>query len=254
MPKTGENARERRARLRSKQRQNRAVYESQAEKGPEAEVKANQKLEQQDRIMGNEGGLPDLFPANNEPDPLDETAVSEQEQGQYTQLVKHAATMLYNAPEAVVAAMSDQKTQIHESAGRIVAQLGMAIEQKANASGDKVGADVMFHAGDEIVGMVLDLAIQGGILKVDPESEDYQKIHGLTLMEAEKAFGERMLADPKKGPVAVDEAGNLWAQQIGREVDAGTADPAFMEQAQGMMAQRSGNPVRDGVSQALRGG
>ncbi len=199
-----------------------------------------------------------LFPesANAEPETVDETAVSEEEQAQYSQIIKQVASVVYKAPRDFVAAMSNPDEPIHVQVGRIAAQLGTAIEQKAEASGAKLGPDVMFHAGDEVVGILLDLAIQGGAIKLDPESEQYQKVHGMSMMEAEKAFGERMLADPKKAPMAVDEAGNMWAQQIAAEVEDGSADPAFMEAAQGIITKRSGQPggVQEGVQRALRGG
>lgn len=195
----------------------------------------------------------ELFPPT-QPDPLDEEQVSPQEQAQYNQVVKHAATAIYKSPEAIVAALKEAETPIHVSAGRIAAQIGMAIEQKAEASGDKLSPDVMFHAGDEVIGMILDLGIKAGVVQVDPESEEYQKLAGMALMEASKAFGERILADPKQQPLATDEAGNVWAQQVAREVEAGTADPAFMQTAQGTIARRTGgSPVAQGVNQALRG-
>ena len=202
----------------------------------------------------------ELFPSGAEPgqpvaDELDETAVSEQEQAQYTQIVSQVANTIYKQPEAILAAINNKGAPIHQQVGRLVAQLGMAIQQKAETAGDKLSPDVMFHAGDEIVGMVLDLAIQGGIVKLDPESEEYQKVHGMAMMEAEKAFGERILADPKKAPLAIDEAGNMWAQQVAGEVEAGTAAPEYVNSAKQITQQRSGqSQVGQGVSQALRNG
>lgn len=247
---------------RVRRRQNKAVRDSRgaAELEQQTEAAAAAPAGEEQEAAAAVAGPDDLnlFPVSAEQaaEPEDETAVSPEEQAQYTQVIKQVASVIYKTPRDFVAAMSRPDEPVHVQVGRIAAQLGMAIEQKAKASGQELNPDVMFHAGDEVVGMLLDLAIKGGAVKLDPESEQYQKVHGLSMMEAEKAFGERMLADPKKAPLAIDEAGNAWAQGIASEVEDGSADPEFMKAAQGIIARRSGEPgsVREGVDMALRGG
>lgn len=229
----GENSDEKRARVRAERR----------ERGEPSNGK-------------QEGSVPELFPSGQEPgqpqqDPMDETSVSPEEQAQYTQVIKQAGNALYNDPKAVIAAINHTDQPIHEQVGRLVAQIGIAIEQKARAAGDEISPDVLFHAGDEVVGMVLDLAIQAKIIQLDPESDEYQKVHGLCMMEAEKVIGDRLLKDPQKAELAKDEAGNEWARRIGEEVDSGQADPEFVKMAEQEQLRR--NPVAEGVGRALHG-
>jgi len=198
----------------------------------------------------------DLFPTGTPPgadasvlDDMDETAVSPEEQREYDQIVTKAAEFVYKAPEKVLAAINNTDVPIHQAVGRVMANIGQAIEKSAEAAGQKLSPDTMFHAGSEIAAVILDLGIEAGILPIDPESDEYQKILGMSLMEATKAFGERMIADPKKGPMYREDAENTWASRVAEEVSSGKADPRFVE----MTKQKQG-PLAAGVHKALGNG
>ena len=198
----------------------------------------------------------DLFPTGTPPgadasvlEDIDETAVSPEEQREYDQIVNKAAEFIYKEPKKVLSAINNTDVPIHEAVGRVMANIGQAIEKSAEAAGQKLSPDTMFHAAGEIAAVILDLGIEAGILPLDPESDEYQKVLGMSMMEATKAFGERMIADPKKGPVYREDAENTWASRVAEEVAAGQADPRFVE----MTKQRQG-PLKAGVHKALGNG
>lgn len=194
----------------------------------------------------------DLFPTGTPPgadpnamDELDETAVSPEEQREYNQVVTKAMETIYAAPSEWVGAINSRDQPIHAQVGRAVARLGKMIEGSAEAAGKKLSPDVMFHAAEEITAGLLDLGIEAGVVQIDPESDEYQQVLGMSLMEAAKTFGEDIIADPVRGPALSDEAGNVWAHRVAEEVEAGQADPGFTEMVQ--------TPVSAGVSKAIRG-
>lgn len=251
MPKTQQPASERRARVNEKDRQNEAVYEAQSDTR-QGEEQGYEKLQNQKRVLS--GDSPEeLFPTGTPPgadpgvlDTIDESAVSPGEQREYNQIVTKGAKFIYSNPEKVLAAINDTKVPIHQGVGRVLANIGTGIENSAKAAGVKLSPDVMFHAGNELAAVILDLGIESGILPLDPKSEEYQKILGMSLMEASKAFGERMISDPKKAPLYKEEAENAWAFRVSQEVAEGKADPRYLE-----MTQQRRGPVAAGVNKAL---
>lgn len=180
-------------------------------------------------------------------------SVSPEEQAQYDQFVTKAAKFIYAQPEKVVASLNDKGKAVHEVVGRVAAQIANAVQDSAKAAGATISPDVLWHGGTEIVEILMDLGTQAKVLPLDQESDEYQQVAAMSLMEAEKIYGEKFLReDPKRAALAKEEAADQWAHGIAQEVDAGQADPRYLEQVQQM--RQSADPVAAGVKRALGGG
>lgn len=193
------------------------------------------------------GLVPGVDPAAVENVDMDQA--TPEEERQYVQIVKKAAQAIYADPKATADTLNDPRVPIHQAVGQRTAQLVMQIEKSAEDAGVKLSPDAMFQAGQDIVGMLLDLGIKAKILPLDPNSDQYQKIAGMALMEAEKVFGERVLADPVKGPQMTEQAGDMWARGIAEEVANGTASKDYLSMVNEQQANATpiGRAVRAGL-------
>lgn len=198
---------------------------------------------------GRPTGLPPGVDPAAVQDPGEE-AVTPEEQKQYDQIVRFAANLIYKNPKQTLAAMNHADLPIHQAVGRHAATIAEVIEKTAKANKDQLDPDVFWHAGSEVIEMLMDLGVQAKAFPLDPESEQYQQEAAMALMEAEKIVGEKALKDPKQAQKLSAEAGDVWAWGIAKEVDAGQASPAYMKMVE--QARQANSPVRAGVQAALR--
>lgn len=178
-----------------------------------------------------------------------EDYVSPEEQAQYERIVKNAGRFIYANPKKIVAALNQNDMPVHKAVGRVAANMAQMIEQSAAKGGEKLNPDTLWHAGSEVIEMLMDLGVQAKVFPLDPESERYQQEAAMAFMEAEKIIGEGMLKDPEKGTQYADEAGDVWAWQVAQEVDRGEADPAYQTMVDNY--RQNNDPITKGVRSAL---
>ncbi len=180
---------------------------------------------------------------------MGEEEVSPEEQAEYDQIVRAAATLIYKNPRKTLESMNFDDLPVHQAVGRTAAKIGEAVEASAAAAGKKLNPDVIWHAGSEVIEMLMDLGTQSKVFTLDPEGEEYQQEAAMALMEAEKLLGEKALRDPKKAAKLSAEASDAWAWNIAKEVDGGQASPEYTKMVD---AHRQANdPITAGVRRAL---
>jgi hypothetical protein len=178
-----------------------------------------------------------------------ETDVSPEEQKQYDQIVRFAAGLIYKNPKQTLASLNQNDMPIHKAVGRVGAQIAQVIEDSAAAKGDKLDPTTFWHAGSEIISMLMDLGTQAKVFQLDPESDRYQHESAMAMMEAEKIVGEKTLQDKKLGPQVSAEAQDAWSWNIAKEVDGGQASPEYMKQVEAY--KKANDPITAGVRRAL---
>lgn len=191
-----------------------------------------------------------LAPGEEPKPPMGEEEVSPEEQALYDRIVRHAAKFIYSKPREVLDSMNQKDMPVHQAVGRVAAKIAQMIEGSAQAAGQKLDPDVMWHAGSEVIEMLMDLGTQAKVFPLDPESEAYQQEAAMAMMEAEKIIGEQMLKDPKKAQLHKEQAADVWSWNIAQEVDAGQASPEYLQMVEGYRKQN--DPITGGVRRALQ--
>jgi hypothetical protein len=258
MPKTQQPGSERKARSVQRMAMDNAGTDLERMEGNITEDEAIQRKDARTKVAvgqdlfnrpGYPTGLPPGVDAASLQDPGEE-AVTPEEQQQYDKIVRFAAQLIYKNPRQTLAAMNQADLPIHQAVGRHAANIAQVIENTAKANKEQLDPDVLWHAGSEVIEMLMDLGVQAKAFPLDPESEQYQQEAAMALMEAEKAVGERALKDPKKGRAISAEASDVWAWNIAKEVDSGQASPQYTQMVE--QSRQANSPVRAGVQAALR--
>lgn len=195
------------------------------------------------------GQDPEAFMA----DALDQESVSPEEQEQYDKFVLRAVQFIdgEKTQKEVLRMLNQPDVPVHEAVGKTAARITQLIKKSADDAGAEIGPDVIYHAGEQIVAVLMETGTASGVLPLEPESEEYQDALDMAFLEGVKAYGEDLLKGPE-GKKLSAEAGDYYASQVAKEADAGQIDPAFTEamQAQG---QPQMNPVAAGVKGAING-
>jgi len=177
-----------------------------------------------------------------------EPNVSPEEQGMYDTIVNNALTFIHgeDSSQSVLNILNDKTTPPEQNVGKVVAQIAKALQQSAEASGQEIPGDVLFHAGAEITEEVVSLAVGAGIVN-EAEAEDVVQKGFMTAVDL---FGQASLQDGSITPEKMEEAKTQMA--IGQQAENEGADPVDAVEQGGSNLQM--NPLAAGVAQASRGG
>jgi hypothetical protein len=166
------------------------------------------------------------------PDPADETAPGPGEQDQYDQVVTNAIKYIRSpqGEKALIAQMNHPTQEVYQTIAQAAVQIVSTMEKQAQATGDQVSPDALFHAGaDYIIPELMQLGQDAHIFKIPPGSKTEQNQLHMALVESMRMMG---LNEAKTGDHQ-QEAQDFMAQQIAKEADNGSIDPAFQQQAMG---------------------
>lgn len=199
------------------------------------------------------GAGPDgVVPAS---DPAEEESVSSEEQAQYEQFVTKAMQFIHGEKtrDAILDHLNQTDLSVPEAVGRTAAFVVRGVAGVAKAQDVELSADVVFHAGREIVEELMLTGSKAGILPIDfPEEEDAE-LPPETEQLVEQAFAVgaheygKAFVQSEEGQALAPEAADFYARQVAKEADAGTLHPEFAQQ----VSQRRDTPVAQGVRRAL---
>lgn len=184
-------------------------------------------------------------------DPLDEEAVSAEEQEFYDIFVAKALQFIHGPKSSrqVLKHLNQSDLSVPEAVGRTTAMIAKNIIQSAQQAGQQVSPDAAFGAAQEVVEEVLEVGVRAGILPVDWPIEDteeltpeQEKLAQDSFAFAAQFYGNDMLQDGS-GQALQGEAQNEVLRQIQGEAKAGTLSPDFMV--------TDGNTVEGGVKRAI---
>lgn len=203
--------------------------------GANAPTSPSEVIEQQAAI---DSGVP----------PEEEPNVSPEEQAIYDTVVNNALTFIHGeeSSQSVMNILNDKSVPPEQNVGKVVAQITKALQQSAEASGQEIPGDVLFHAGAEIAEEVVSLAVGAGIVGEDQAEDVLQK----GFMTAVDLFGQASLQDGSITPEKMEQAKTQMA--IGQQAENEGADPVDAVEQGGANLQM--NPMAAGVAQASRGG
>lgn len=174
----------------------------------------------------------------------DEEAVSAEEQAAYDQFVTRAMQFVEQNPVNMVRRLSDKNRPVFQNVGQMTYKLGRMVADSAAAAGQEIDPDVAFHAGEELVSMLMELGDAAGLWPFKQDSAEYEESMAMALMEASRLAGEDMLESPDAAQYS-DEAGNVLATRVAEERERGEVPDEFFEGIQ--------TNVRDGVRRAVYG-
>lgn len=180
--------------------------------------------------------------------PEEDPNVSPDEQAIYDTVVNNALSFIHGeeSSQSVMNILNDKSVPPEQSIGKVVAQIAKALQQSAEASGQEIPGDVLFHAGAEIAEEVVSLAVDAGIVGEDQAEDILQK----GFMTAVDMFGQASLEDGSITPEKMEQAKTQMA--IGQQAENEGVDPVdAVEQGGGNLQM---NPIAAGVAQASRGG
>lgn len=180
--------------------------------------------------------------------PEEEPNVSPEEQAIYDTVVNNALTFIHGeeSSQSVMNILNDKSVPPEQNVGKVVAQITKALQQSAEASGQEIPGDVLFHAGAEIAEEVVSLAVGAGIVGEDQAEDVLQK----GFMTAVDLFGQASLQDGSITPEKMEQAKTQMA--IGQQAENEGIDPVDAVEQGGANLQM--NPMAAGVAQASRGG
>lgn len=185
---------------------------------------------------------------------FNEEEVSPEEQATYDQFVLRAQEYMTKSPDAVVRSMNRPDQPVYKAVARTGAMIVEQVKNAAKAQGRQISPDVMFHAGSEVVEMLMELGDSAGVFPFKQSDKQYDETMAMAFYEGVKMFGDQGLQG-ENGPQMVEDAGNMLAQQIAAEQDRGEVDPKFWEglERQKVMAADPNQPTPP-VLQGLPGG
>lgn len=163
---------------------------------------------------------------------------------------------------------------VAQAVGKTAAQILMTInDQKKAATGQPLDDDVLQEAARYVVPELMDIGISAGLFPIKPPpggmasdtkgsrgdgkstgvglgDDDYNKQIRMAMVEAATVYGNSKLQSPDY-PQLKEQAQNDWAAGVQREVQNGTANPAFMAKAK---ANTIGQPSQPQQSRLIPGG
>jgi hypothetical protein len=152
---------------------------------------------------------------------FDEETPTPQEQGQYDQFVNLALKFMKDNLKKVVASMNDKQRPVYENVGRMALQIGKMVNATAQASGEKLGGEVVHAAGAEIVEHLMEAGDAAGIWPFEQNDNEYDEQQAMGLNYALELAGNEMLQSPEYNEQVKDEAGNVIARGVAEEVQRG---------------------------------
>jgi hypothetical protein len=194
------------------------------------------------------GRMPDQGP---DIDPLDEEAVSPEEQQFYDAYLAKALQFIHGPKSSrqVLQHLNQPDLSVPEAVGRTTAMIAKNVVQSAKIAGQKVNPDAVFGASQEVVEELLDLGSRAGIFPIDWPKEDadnltpeQEKLAQDSFASAAQYYGNDLLKSPE-GQSLSQDAQNEVLRQVQNESKAGVADPNFMV--------TNGNTVEGGVKRAI---
>jgi hypothetical protein len=187
------------------------------------------------RPTGKMPGTPEF----NEEEP------TELEQQQYDQFVGKAIDFMSQNTTEIMASMNNAQQPVHMNVASIAVKLGRGVYGMAKSAGEDIGMEVIHAAGAEIVEHLMELGVTSKIFPFTEESEEYEQIQAMALLEAEKIVGEELVKSPQYTAEMQEGAQNFYAQQVAGEVQRGESPENFHENI--------GNQVAGGVRKAIGG-
>lgn len=191
------------------------------------------------------------MPDQRQTDPLDEEAVTPEEQEFYDNFMNKAVEFIHGpkSSRAVLQHMNQKDLSVPEAVGRTTAMIAKQIVESAKIAGAKVNPDAVFGAGQEIVEELLELGSRAGIFPIEWPRDDaeeltpeQQQMAQEAFAHAAEAYGQGLLQSPEGASISA-EAQNEVLRQVQSETKAGIADPNFMV--------TNGNTVEGGVKRAI---
>jgi hypothetical protein len=183
-------------------------------------------------------------------DPLDEEAVSPEEQEFYNTFLNKAIEFIHGPKSSrqVLKHLNQKDLSVTEAVGRTTAMIAKNIIGSAKAAGAKVNPDAVFSASQEVVEELLELGTRAKIFPIDwplddgePTPEQVQIAQDSFALAA-KYFGDEMLKS-EEGQSLQAEAETEVLRNVQNEAKAGTISKDFMV--------TNGDTVEGGVKRAL---
>lgn len=185
-------------------------------------------------------------------DPLDEEAVTPEEQQFYDVFVNKAMEFIHGPKSSrqVLQHLNQKDLSVPEAVGRTTAMIAKNIIQSAKIAEQKVSPEAVFSAGQEIVEELLDIGTRARVLPIEWPEEDgedalgpeQQQLAQDSLTFAAQYYGQDLLKSEDAESVKQEAQGEVL-RQVQREVKAGVANPDFMV--------TNGNTVEGGVKRAI---
>lgn len=171
----------------------------------------------------------------DQPDPMDEEAVSPEEQQFYDTFMNKAIEYIHGpkSSKAVLKHMNQKDLSVPEAVGRTTAMIASNIVSSAQAAKQDVNSDAVFSAGQEIVEELLSYGSQAGIFPIDWPAEgeeltpEQEQIAQDSFALAAKYFGDGFL-QTQQGKALQTDAQSEVLRNIQSEKQAGTLNPDFM--------------------------
>lgn len=195
------------------------------------------------------GRMPDQGP---QIDPLDEEAVSPEEQQFYDAYLTKALQFIHGPKSSrqVLQHLNQKDLSVTEAVGRTTAMIAKNIIQSAQIAGQKVSPDAVFGASQEVVEELLELGSRAGVFPIDWPTEDtedslspeQEKMAQDAFAYAAQVYGTDLLKSEEGEGISRD-AQNEVLRQVSKETKAGVADPSFMV--------TDGGSVEGGVKRAI---
>lgn len=163
---------------------------------------------------------------------------SPEEETQYQQAETKMMRMIHGREtrDRVIDILNDRDVPVQQAVGRAASQIIGAIHDQARAAKVELSNDLLMNLGLETVKELLDVGIAGGFFPINEGTPEYENVLKMAMLEGVKAHGEKILASPD-GKKLSEDAQNHWANEVAKEVDAGTADPEYLQMARGGQAQ-----------------
>jgi hypothetical protein len=168
----------------------------------------------------------------------EQVPASPEEENQYQQAETKMMRLVHGREtrDHVIDILNDRDVPVQQAVGRAASQIIGTIHDQAKAAKVELSSDLLMNLGLETVKELLDVGIAGGFFPLKEGTPEYEQVLKMAMLEGVKAHGEKVLASPD-GKKLSDDAQNHWANEVAKEVDAGTADPEYLQMARGGQAQ-----------------
>lgn len=194
------------------------------------------------------GRMPDE--PENPTDPMDEEAVTPQQQAFYDQFMNKAVEYIHGpkSSRAVLKHLNQRDLSVPEAVGRTTAMIVKNIVGSAKTAKQPIDSDAVFGAAQEIVEELLQVGSAAKVIPLDWPQDDSEpppelaKVAQDSLAMAAYYYGDD-LTKSGEGKELQGQAQNEVLRQIHQEAQDGTINPEFMKS--------DPNTVQGGVKRAL---
>jgi len=170
-------------------------------------------------------GAPDV-PMGAEQDQEDAPNVSPEEQKIYDTVMAMALNMMYGkgATDTIMQKLGAGKDNIAGTIGHTAAMIMRSVTATAEKKGKTIPDDVIFAAGQEVVSDLVQLAVNGRLMK----AEAFDSVAEAAFTEGLRIWGKQMQDSGKLTPeiqqqaqADLKEAGIQWQDPKGQQAPAG---------------------------------